>query len=82
MRAEAADFEGVAQGHLSLRIESPHSAEDNPEEFESTVNLPLRVKIVPTPPRHRRLLWDQFHNLRSERCRRVAYWIWMYHSFI
>lgn len=30
----------------------------------SVVEIPLRAGIVPTPPRHRRLLWDQFHNLR------------------
>jgi hypothetical protein len=66
VRSEAGSFDGVAQGHLTLRVESPHHHEDNPEEeYESTVNLPLRVRIVPTPPRHRRLLWDQFHNLRS-----------------
>lgn len=64
VREEAADFEGVAQGHLTLSVESPRTAEDNPQEFLSTVNLPVRVKIIPTPPRHRRLLWDQFHNLR------------------
>ena len=30
----------------------------------SSVKLPIRVKIIPPPPRHRRILWDQFHNLR------------------
>ena len=30
----------------------------------STVQLPLRVSIIPPPPRHTRILWDQFHNLR------------------
>jgi membrane-bound transcription factor site-1 protease len=64
VRDEAADFEGVAQGHITLSVESPRTPEDNPQEFISTVNLPIRVKIIPTPPRHRRLLWDQFHNLR------------------
>lgn len=24
----------------------------------------MKAKIIPTPPRERRLLWDQFHNLR------------------
>jgi membrane-bound transcription factor site-1 protease len=31
---------------------------------ESTVDVPLKVAIVPTPPRSLRLLWDQFHSLR------------------
>ena len=29
-----------------------------------TVEVPLKVAIVPVPPRAQRLLWDQFHNLR------------------
>jgi len=61
---EAANvFDGVAQGHVSLTVESP------PEDGEvlprsSTVTLSIRAKIIPTPPRHKRLLWDQYHNLR------------------
>ena len=34
------------------------------EPRKSTVKIPVRVKIIPTPPRHKRILWDQFHNLR------------------
>lgn len=33
-------------------------------ELISTVKLPIKVKIVPTPPRSKRVLWDQYHNLR------------------
>ena len=32
--------------------------------MQSQLHLPIKVGVVPTPPRHRRLLWDQFHNLR------------------
>ena len=64
VRPEAAEFEGIAQGHLTLTVESPKAVEDDPDDFISTVSLPIRVKIIPTPPRHRRLLWDQYHNLR------------------
>jgi len=64
VRPEAAEFEGIAQGHISLTVESPRSEEDDPADFISTITLPVRVKIIPTPPRHRRLLWDQYHNLR------------------
>ncbi|KAG8143904.1 hypothetical protein E2320_001045 [Naja naja] len=32
-------------------------------EQTSTVKLPIKVKIVPTPPRNKRILWDQYHNL-------------------
>ena len=34
------------------------------ETIQSQVHLPIKVAVVPTPPRHHRILWDQFHNLR------------------
>ncbi|XP_042133702.1 membrane-bound transcription factor site-1 protease isoform X2 [Peromyscus maniculatus bairdii] len=36
----------------------------NGAEHTSTVKLPIKVKIIPTPPRSKRVLWDQYHNLR------------------
>ena len=47
---------------LSLSLSSQSSL--TKESHVSTVQLPLRVPIIPTPPRQLRLLWDQFHNLR------------------
>ena len=46
-----------------MRIESPADEADG-SPLVSEVTLPLRVKIIPTPPRAKRVLWDQFHNLR------------------
>ena len=46
-----------------VRIESPSEDSDG-SPLVSEVTLPLRVKIIPTPPRAKRVLWDQFHNLR------------------
>ncbi|XP_073911670.1 membrane-bound transcription factor site-1 protease isoform X2 [Castor canadensis] len=37
---------------------------NNGAEQTSTVKLPIKVKIIPTPPRSKRVLWDQYHNLR------------------
>ncbi|KAK6630577.1 Membrane-bound transcription factor site-1 protease [Polyplax serrata] len=59
----AENWEGVAQGHISVTIESPPEDEEI-EPRKSTVKLSLKAKIIPTPPRHKRVLWDQFHNLR------------------
>ncbi|KAG7275301.1 hypothetical protein CRUP_018275 [Coryphaenoides rupestris] len=62
---KAASWEGVAQGHVMVTVVSP--AENDSEvgsELTSTVKLPIKVKIVPTPPRSKRVLWDQYHNLR------------------
>lgn len=36
----------------------------NPHVLYRILELPVKAKIIPTPPRARRLLWDQFHNLR------------------
>ena len=59
----AESWEGIAQGHITLTVESP--PEDNESKpRSSTVKLSLKAKIIPTPPRHKRILWDQYHNLR------------------
>ncbi|KAL7978713.1 hypothetical protein Chor_013202 [Crotalus horridus] len=61
---KAAGWEGVAQGHVMITISSPAENESKVgAEQTSTVKLPIKVKIVPTPPRNKRILWDQYHNL-------------------
>ncbi|XP_018320423.1 membrane-bound transcription factor site-1 protease isoform X2 [Agrilus planipennis] len=60
---EGATYEGLAQGHIKITIESPPAAGEA-EERQSTLTLPIRAKIIPTPPKHKRILWDQYHNLR------------------
>ncbi|XP_046398458.1 membrane-bound transcription factor site-1 protease [Ischnura elegans] len=68
----AATWEGIAQGHVSLTVESPAEEEvagttashDGERVRRSSVRLPIKAKIIPTPPRHKRVLWDQYHNLR------------------
>uniref|UniRef100_A0AAY4EWD7 Membrane-bound transcription factor site-1 protease n=1 Tax=Denticeps clupeoides TaxID=299321 RepID=A0AAY4EWD7_9TELE len=62
---KAASWEGIAQGHVMVTVASP--AQNDSEaggELTSTVKLPVKVKIIPTPPRSKRVLWDQYHNLR------------------
>ena len=48
---------------VSLTIESP-AEEGELIPRVSEIKLPIRVKIIPTPPRSKRVLWDQYHNLR------------------
>ncbi|RUS72713.1 hypothetical protein EGW08_019524 [Elysia chlorotica] len=60
---DAASWEGIAKGQVTLMVESPPE-EDETEPRYSTIVLPIRVKIIPTPPRNKRILWDQYHNLR------------------
>lgn len=57
----AKDFEGFAAGYISFTVES-HNAQG--ELVSSTLQLQIRVSIIPTPARQKRILWDQFHNLR------------------
>lgn len=59
----AANWEGIAQGHIALTIESPPE-DGETEPRQSSVKLAIKAKIIPTPPRHKRILWDQYHNLR------------------
>ncbi|XP_033110003.1 membrane-bound transcription factor site-1 protease-like isoform X1 [Anneissia japonica] len=60
---DAAGWGGIAQGRITLTVESPpQNGEDTPRQ--SHLKLPIKVKIIPTPPRSRRILWDQYHNLR------------------
>ncbi|XP_014489170.1 PREDICTED: membrane-bound transcription factor site-1 protease [Dinoponera quadriceps] len=57
------NWQGIAHGYISVTIESPAcDSEDKPRQ--STIKLPLKAKVIPTPPRHKRILWDQYHNLR------------------
>ncbi|XP_055594576.1 membrane-bound transcription factor site-1 protease isoform X2 [Uranotaenia lowii] len=56
-------FEGIAQGHITLTVQSPAGPGEN-EPRNGTVSFPIKVKIIPQPPRHKRILWDQYHSLR------------------
>lgn len=57
------NFEGLAQGHITLTVQSPPSGTET-EPRNSTVSFSVRVKIIPKPLRQKRILWDQYHSLR------------------
>ncbi|CAF0822220.1 unnamed protein product [Rotaria sordida] len=58
----ASQFEGIVQGHVTLTIESP--AKDSESLIQkSDLILPIRVRIIPTPIRSHRILWDQYHSI-------------------
>lgn len=56
-------FEGLAQGHITLTVQSPAGIGET-EPRNSTVSFLIRVKIISKPPRQKRILWDQYHSLR------------------
>jgi membrane-bound transcription factor site-1 protease len=60
---EAKDFDGEAEGVISVTVSSPAGPGESKERV-SVIDVPLRVRIIPTPPREKRILFDQFHNLR------------------
>ncbi|XP_039276563.1 membrane-bound transcription factor site-1 protease isoform X2 [Nilaparvata lugens] len=63
--AGAADWSGLAQGHVELTVESPADSDAHfTAPLQSTIQLPVKAPIIPTPPRQKRILWDQYHNLR------------------
>ncbi|XP_062134611.1 membrane-bound transcription factor site-1 protease [Drosophila sulfurigaster albostrigata] len=56
------NYAGTAKGYLIVLIESYPFGSN--QTHESEVRLPLTIKIMPRPPRHKRILWDQYHSLR------------------
>lgn len=63
IKEEGAQFSGEIEGNVTLRVFSPPSpGEKGPRS--STCVLQLKLKVVPTPPRQKRVLWDQFHNIK------------------
>ncbi|XP_014212506.1 membrane-bound transcription factor site-1 protease [Copidosoma floridanum] len=61
--ASSKNWEGISQGLITLTVESPPGYGEK-EARRSKIQLPVKAKIIPTPPRHKRILWDQYHNLR------------------
>eukprot|EP01087_Luapelamoeba_hula_P020230 TRINITY_DN6871_c0_g1_i1.p1 TRINITY_DN6871_c0_g1~~TRINITY_DN6871_c0_g1_i1.p1 ORF type:complete len:1117 (+),score=136.46 TRINITY_DN6871_c0_g1_i1:101-3451(+) len=58
-----ANYDGEVDGVVRFSVLSaPGSGESVPRVTD--IEMPLRVRIIPTPPRERRILFDQFHSLR------------------
>jgi len=55
VKEEAFDFKGTAQGTVRVHVASKGKT--------VSVDVPLKVPIIPIPPRNRRILWDQYHNI-------------------
>ena len=54
---------GIAEGVIEVTVSSPPPAGEAKRRSQ-VLTLPLRVEIVQPPARERRVLWDQFHNVR------------------
>jgi hypothetical protein len=56
----AASFQGDVGGVLKLTVEA---TDEVGVTRTQVLELPIKVRVVPTPPRAKRLLWDQFHSI-------------------
>ncbi|KAF3441932.1 hypothetical protein FNV43_RR15847 [Rhamnella rubrinervis] len=63
IKEEGALFSGDIEGNVTLRVYSPPSQGEKNIRI-STCVLQLKLKVVPTPPRSKRVLWDQFHSIK------------------
>eukprot|EP00941_MAST-03F_sp_MAST-3F-sp1_P000789 g789.t1 len=58
----AKNWSGIVTGALRFTIVSPSVLGDTVPR-RSEVILPIMAKVVPTPKRQKRILWDQWHNI-------------------
>ncbi|KAK3034341.1 hypothetical protein RJ639_032239 [Escallonia herrerae] len=63
IKEEGALFSGEIGGNVTLRVFSPPTQGEK-DRRSSTCVLQLKLKVVPTPPRSMRVLWDQFHSIK------------------
>ncbi|KAL5771223.1 hypothetical protein ACOSP7_015377 [Xanthoceras sorbifolium] len=63
IKEEGVQFSGEIEGNITIRIYSP-PAQGEKSSRRSTCVLQLKLKVVPTPPRSKRVLWDQFHSIK------------------
>ena len=63
VKDEASAMRGVASGVVRFTVASPPAIGER-ETRVSEVEMTIRLNVVPTPERAKRLLWDQFHNVR------------------
>lgn len=62
IKEEGSLFSGIIEGNVTLKVYSPHYGEKDGRI--STCTLYLRLRVAPTPPRSKRILWDQYHNIK------------------
>ncbi|XP_075163692.1 membrane-bound transcription factor site-1 protease isoform X2 [Haematobia irritans] len=55
-------IECVAEGFVRLFVDTISIGHDIVSRH--AIDFPIKVKITPKPPRQKRILWDQFHNIQ------------------
>ncbi|XP_043703885.1 subtilisin-like protease SBT6.1 isoform X2 [Telopea speciosissima] len=64
IKDEGAKFSGLIEGNVTLTVYSPSSRGEKGPRLSSTCVLQLKLKVIHTPPRSKRVLWDQFHSIK------------------
>ncbi|KAL5729233.1 site-1 protease [Ranunculus cassubicifolius] len=64
IKEEGAQFSGLIEGNVTIKIYSPSPRDEKSLRRSSTCTLQLKLKVIPTPPRSKRILWDQFHSIK------------------
>ncbi|GMT04293.1 hypothetical protein PENTCL1PPCAC_26467 [Pristionchus entomophagus] len=60
VNSEHSSYTGNVSGRIRLTVVSDHFG----EKRRATIAFPMRLRVIPTPARSQRILWDQFRNLR------------------
>ncbi|XP_076911400.1 subtilisin-like protease SBT6.1 isoform X1 [Bidens hawaiensis] len=63
IKEEGAKFSGEIEGNVTVKVYSPPGLGETSFRH-STCVLRLKLKVIPTPPRSVRVLWDQFHSIK------------------
>ncbi|XP_027358278.1 subtilisin-like protease SBT6.1 isoform X3 [Abrus precatorius] len=63
IKEEGAQFSGKIEGNVTLRVSSPPAQGEKDPRISLCV-LRLKLNVVPTPSRSKRVLWDQFHSIK------------------
>lgn len=63
IKDEGSQFFGEIEGNVTLQVHSPPPQGEKSPRI-STCVLHLKLKVVPTPARFERILWDQFHSIK------------------
>ncbi|KAI3933149.1 hypothetical protein MKW92_008249 [Papaver armeniacum] len=64
IKEEGSQFSGMIEGNVTVKVYSPAPRGEKGPKRSSTCTLQLKINVVPTPPRSKRILWDQFHNIK------------------
>uniref|UniRef100_A0A915B2A3 Peptidase S8/S53 domain-containing protein n=2 Tax=Parascaris univalens TaxID=6257 RepID=A0A915B2A3_PARUN len=53
-------YEGTAAGRITITV----TADEHGMKKRAVATFMVRVRIIPTPPRSQRIIWDQYRNMR------------------